>query len=124
MGSRDPPHSLRALAPERSQALNPFEMMVAIILIVTAGGVLSTLITTLGKIAGNREKPPELASGSPQVGSGEHESNPSAIDELSARLVRLEEERDFYKDLLDAPGTRPEIGPPNTKEDASDSGHS
>ena len=42
------------------------------------------------------------------------------MDDLSGRLARLEEERDFYKDLLDAPGDRREIGPPGVEGDASD----
>ena len=99
-------------------------MVVAIILIVTVGQVLSTLISTLGKIASSRKESRELASGSSQVESGDNESTPNAIDELSGRVARLEEERDFYRDLLDAPATRPEISPPTTEEDASDAGHS
>ena len=35
------------------------------------------------------------------------------------RLERLEEERDFYKELLDAPGTPREIGPSAAEEDAT-----
>ena len=45
-----------------------------------------------------------------------------AMDGVLARLERLEEERDFYKDLLDAPGTRREIPPPAVEEDAADTG--
>ena len=92
--------------------------MVAIILIITAGGVLSTLISTIGKIASSRGGPRELASRSSEVRSGDDESTPSAIDELSGRLARLEEERDFYRDLLEAPATRPEISPPSAEDDA------
>ncbi len=32
------------------------------------------------------------------------------------RLERLEEERDFYKDLLESPETRREIRPPSVEE--------
>ena len=92
--------------------------MVAIFLIITAGVVLSTLISTLGKIAASRGQPRELPSASSEVGSGDDESTPNAIDELSGRLARLEEERDFYRNLLDAPGTRPEISRPNAEDDA------
>ncbi len=50
----------------------------------------------------------------------EQESTRAAIEELSERLERLEEERDFYKDLLDSPSRPREIHPPDTEEDASD----
>jgi len=36
------------------------------------------------------------------------------------RLERLEEERDFYRDLLDSPVTRGEIPPPAEEAEAAD----
>ena len=54
-------------------------------------------------------------------GGGKLEGIRDAIDGVIGRLERLEEERDFYKDLLDSPGTRREIPPPAVEEDASDS---
>lgn len=42
------------------------------------------------------------------------------VDDLGGRLARLEEERDFYKELLDSPRKRDAISPPNMGEDASD----
>lgn len=43
------------------------------------------------------------------------------LDEFGVRLERLEEERDFYRDLLEAPKARREIEPPDLGEDAPDS---
>ena len=43
-----------------------------------------------------------------------------ALEGVISRLDRLEEERDFYKDLLDLPGTRREISPPAEEEDAGE----
>ena len=103
---------------ERSSTLNAFVALVSIILIVTAGGVLSTLISTIGKVLGSRAAARELPGDSSQVGSGEHEGNRDTIEDLSSRLERLEEERDFYKDLLDSPKGRREIRPPDTEEGA------
>ena len=102
---------------ERSSALDPFQALVAIIAIVTGGGVVSTIVTTIGK-ALRRPPPQELPGDSPQAVSVEQESTREAIAELSSRLQRLEEERDFYKDLLDSPAMRREIGPPQAEADA------
>ena len=43
-----------------------------------------------------------------------------AIEGAIVRLDRLEEERDFYKDLLDLPETRRAISPSAVEEDAAD----
>ena len=100
--------------------MDPFQALIAIIAIVTAGGVLSRIISVVGKAVSRPVEPRQLPGDSSQGGSGEHESTRAAIDDLSGRLARLEEERDFYKDLLDSPARRREIRPPNTEEDASD----
>ncbi len=61
----------------------------------------------------------QLGGDSPQAAA-----NPDgireAIDGVIGRLERLEEERDFYKDLLDLPGTRGEIPPHAPEEDSAD----
>ena len=43
-----------------------------------------------------------------------------AIEGAIVRLDRLEEERDFYKDLLDLPEARRAISPSAEEEDAAD----
>lgn len=50
-----------------------------------------------------RDPGPALERGSDAVSSGQLEAMREQMDDLSARLRRLEEERDFYKELLDAP---------------------
>ncbi len=101
--------------------MNPFEALVAIIMIVTAGGVLTSLISTIGKVLSSRAASRELPGESPRVGSsGDDEATREAIDSVRGRLERLEEERDFYKDLLDAPARHRELGPPVTEENARD----
>ncbi len=54
-------------------------------------------------------------------GGGELDGLRDAIEGATVRLDRLEEERDFYKELLDSRETRREIAPPAV-EDAADSG--
>ena len=39
------------------------------------------------------------------------------IEDLGGRLNRLEQERDFYKELLDSPARPREISPPEARED-------
>ena len=55
-------------------------------------------------------------------GGGELKGIRDLMDGVLVRLDRLEEERDFYKDLLDSPGTRREIQAPAAEEDAVDTG--
>ncbi len=64
---------------------------------------------------------PKLEADSPQ-GGGELEGIRAAMDGVLGRLDRLEEERDFYKDLLDSPGPHREIQAPAAEENADDIG--
>lgn len=50
-----------------------------------------------------RDAGPALERGADPVASGQLEALREQLDDVSARLRRLEEERDFYKELLDAP---------------------
>ena len=55
-----------------------------------------------------------------QPGGGELDALRDAIEGVTVRLDRLEEERDFYDDLLDLPETRRAISPSAVEEDAAD----
>lgn len=74
--------------------------------------VLLVLISTAGKVLSRRRPGRDLRGPSPESRSGELEGLREAMDHLSGRVERLEEERDFYKDLLDAPERPHEILPP------------
>ena len=69
-------------------------------------------MTTIGKVVTEynerRTLPPPPGTLSPQ----EVEALRDEIADLSSRLYRLEEERDFYKDLLDPPQKRSSLEPP------------
>ena len=78
-----------------------FEMIVLIVLISTVGKVLSRRGPKL---------PPQ--GDARRLAPGEVEDIRQTLDELSNRLVRLEEERDFYKELLDAPERRRALSDP------------
>ncbi len=69
--------------------------LVSLILLLVLVGVVVRLVA--------RDAGPALERGSDAVASGQLEAMREQMDELSARLRRLEEERDFYKKLLDAP---------------------
>ena len=84
-----------------------FEFVIALVFISTLGKVLS-------RRAPRRAPKGELPPG----GRAELDRMRETMDDLSGRLARLEEERDFYKDLLDAPGGRREISPPDSGGDA------
>jgi len=99
--------------------LDPFEFVLSLVGIITVGGIITTVVKTVGKSFA-RPSPPKLKAGSPQGGSAEVEGLREAIDHVSGRVAHLEEERDFYKDLLESPGARGAIRPPDVKQDASD----
>ena len=73
--------------------------MIALVAIVTGGRLL-------GRIISRREMRHE----SPRVDNQEIEALRASVDDVSDRLHRLEEERDFYRALLEAPKTPGEVG--------------
>ena len=85
--------------------------------------IMLVLISTVGKVLSERSSRRELRQGHEQrrLGSAEAEALREAIDELNGRLTRIEEERDFYKDLLDAPDVRRKISPPSVPSDSAGS---
>ncbi len=62
--------------------------------------LLLVLITTIGKVLSARSGRPALRGG---VGPEELERLNEAMGELHTRLTKLEEERDFYRALLESP---------------------
>ncbi len=82
------------------------------------------LISTLGKALSRRRPRRELPGASPEGGRAEIEHIRDTLDDVTGRLGRLEEERDFYKDLLDSSGRLRGIPPPDLDEDTSDTGMS
>ena len=68
--------------------------------------LLMVLISTVGKVLarrGHRVPPPAEP---PRLPPGELERVREALDDLGERLGRLEEERDFYRELLEHPGRK------------------
>ena len=63
-----------------------------------------------------------LAEGDSPRGGRENDGIREAMDGVLGRLERLEEERDFYRDLLDSPGARRKISSPAEEEDAANTG--
>lgn len=82
--------------------------------------IILVVISTAGKIIGNRRSRRDPRGELPKGGRAELERIRDTVDDLGGRLVRLEEERDFYKELLDSPGRRGAISSPDLEEDASD----
>ena len=56
---------------------------------------------------------PTLPGESVQVDTEELHRIAETITDLSGRVERLEEERDFYKDLLEPPSSSRELPPPD-----------
>ena len=61
---------------------------------------------------------PRLPSEPARDNSGELEELRTTLDNVMGRVERLEEEREFFKDLLDAPRSGREIGPPGSKKES------
>ena len=83
--------------------------------------VLIVLITTIGKVLSDRSARVEPPANLPKLGQGEADGMLQALDDLNGRVVRLEEERDFYKELLDAPARQRGLPPPETRGDDPES---
>ena len=60
-------------------------------------------ISSVAKIIENRRRTPPLSRESFQLDAEELHRVREAISDLGGRVERLEEERDFYKDLLEPP---------------------
>ena len=101
---------------KRSRELDPFIFAIALVAIISVG-------RTVRAVAVESIRSRRQLQGDSPPGGGEIVGVREAMDGMLARLDRLEEERDFYKDLLDAPGARREI-PPSAGEDAAESGPS
>lgn len=80
-----------------------FEFVIVLVLIITAGDVIK------------RVQQSRLQGNVPQDGELDRLRDDMGL--LSGRVERLEEERDFYKKLLDEPREQLEISPP--QEDPS-----
>ena len=65
----------------------------------------------MGKVLTRQRQNKELPAESSRRAPRQLGEISEALDDLSGRLARLEEERDFYKALLDAPEKRHEIPP-------------
>ena len=73
--------------------------------------IMLVLISTVGRIIARRTVP--LPRESFQLDAEELHRVREAIADLSTRMERLEEERDFYKDLLEPPPGRGTLPPPD-----------
>ena len=82
--------------------------------------IILVVISTVGKIMSDRLPRRDPRGELPQGARAELDRIRDTVDNLGGRLARLEEERDFYKELLDSPKRRDAISPPNLGEDASD----
>lgn len=71
------------------------------------------VISTVGRIIAARRRPLPLPGQSFRVDTEELHRIGDTITDLSGRVERLEEERDFYKDLLEPPPNRGTLPPPN-----------
>ncbi len=73
------------------------------------------LISTVGRIIAARRRPHRLPGESFQMDTEELHRVRDTIADLSTRMERLEEERDFYKDLLEPRPTRSTLPPPDSE---------
>lgn len=80
------------------------------------------LISTLGKVLTRPRHPRQVGGELRQSAPGELDRVREMLDELSVRLERLEEERDFYRDLLEAPTGPRRIEPPEVGDDETGAG--
>jgi len=77
--------------------------------------IVLVFISTVGKIIAGRRRPLRLPGESFQVDTEELRRIGDTITQLSSRVERLEEERDFYKDLLEPPAGSRTLTPPDSE---------
>ena len=75
-------------------------------------GIAVAVATTAARIIERRRRP-TLPGESVQVDTEELHRIAETITDLSGRVERLEEERDFYKDLLEPPSSSRKLPPPD-----------
>ena len=92
--------------PERNEdpKLGIFEFVLALV-----------IVTSVAKVAERRFSKPRRDE-SLQSGTEEVLRIRDQVADLSGRLERLEEERDFYKDLLEPDVARRELPPPEPRD--------
>ncbi len=78
--------------------------------------VALVLISTVGKAVSSRTPSEKPGSGPAQLPPAEVDRIRESLHELSGRVGRLEEERDFYKQLLDAPDRKRGLPSPESGE--------
>ena len=89
------------LRPLRYRSLSKEETVIGVFEFI----VLVVLISTIGKVLTGRQGRPSLPE-APHRPEEILQLN-DAITELNARLEKLEEERDFYRALLEPPNNAP-----------------
>ncbi len=77
--------------------------------------IMLVLISAVGRIIVARRRPLPLPGESFQLDAEELHRVRDTITDLGTRLERLEEERDFYKDLLEPPPRRRTLPPPDSE---------
>ena len=82
----------------RGTTLGVFEFVIALV-----------LISTVGKVARDRREIRTMDKSTSQIGPGAFEGLRDTVEEMNTRLRRIEEERDFYRDLLESPQRPHEI---------------
>jgi hypothetical protein len=80
-----------------------FEFIITLVLISTVARIIS------------RRRPLPLPRESFQLDAEELHRLRETIADLGTRMERLEEERDFYKDLLEPPRRRGTLPPPDSE---------
>jgi hypothetical protein len=74
------------------------------------------LVSSVAKIIESRRRSPTLTGESFQMNAEELHRVRETISDLSGRVERLEEERDFYKDLLEPRPESRSLSPPKPEE--------
>jgi hypothetical protein len=96
--------------------LDPFQFVIALVAIITIGTIARKIVGIIGRAFDKPRPPPQLNAESSR-NPGEAEAILGAIGEVMSRVERLEEERDFYRELRESSEARKEIRPPGAAEE-------
>ncbi len=96
--------------------MDPFQFVIALVAILTIGTIAGKVVGIISQIFDKPKPPPQLTAESSRD-PGEAEAILGAIGEVVSRVERLEEERDFYRELLESSDVRKEIQPHGAAEE-------
>lgn len=83
--------------------------------------IVLVTVTTIGKVVTDRQELAALAKNRQAEPGPDYQALVETVDDMNTRLARVEEERDFYRKLLEAPEVKDRLTGPQSIDTESSS---